>query len=84
MRPSGLHGKDGLTLRIQTQKEMREGKMNERGKDRKDRRGSQERAGARSRVTVRKIFAPCSAALRPWVTRQRPAQMNELDWKHPM
>src|SRR5271166_1640444 len=52
MRSSGLHGKDGLTLRIQTQKEMRKGKMNERGKDRKDRRGSQERAGARSLVTV--------------------------------
>ncbi len=49
MRSSGLHGKDGLTLRIQTQKEMRNGKMNER---RKDRRGSQERAGARSLVTV--------------------------------
>ena len=53
MRSSGLHGKDGLTLRIQTQKEMREGKMNERGKDRRDRQErSQERAGARSLVTV--------------------------------
>jgi hypothetical protein len=52
MRPSRLHAKDGLTLRIQTQKEMRNAKMNERRKDRKDRRGSQERARARSRVTV--------------------------------
>ena len=50
MRSSGLHGKDGLTLRIQTQKEMREGKMNERGKDR---RGSQERAGARRGALAR-------------------------------
>ena len=30
--------KDGLTPRIQTQKEMRNAKMNERGKDRKDRK----------------------------------------------
>ena len=49
MRPSRLHAKDGLTLRIQTQKEMRNAKMNERGKDH---RGSQERAGARALVTV--------------------------------
>ncbi len=40
--------KDGLTLRIQTQKEMRNAKMNERSKDH---RGSQERARARSLVT---------------------------------
>ena len=41
--------KDGLTLRIRTQKEMRNAKMKECGKDRK---GSQERATARSLVTV--------------------------------
>ena len=79
MRPSRLHAKDGLTLRIQTPKEMRNAKMNERGKDH---RGSQERARARSLVTVYPAagrqgrFAPCSAALRPAsrVTRQRPVQ----------
>jgi len=49
MRPSRLHAKDGLTLRIQTQKEMRNAKMNERGKDHT---GAQERAAARSLVTV--------------------------------
>ena len=50
MRPSRLHAKDGLTLRIQTQKEMRNAKMNERSKDH---RGSQERAkGALARDSV--------------------------------
>ena len=42
--------KDGLTLRIQTQKEMRNAKMNERSKD--HRGSSQERARARSLVIV--------------------------------
>ena len=50
MRSSGLHGKDGLTLRIQTQKEMRNGKMNERNA--KTAEAAEERAGARSLVTV--------------------------------
>jgi hypothetical protein len=64
MRPSRLHAKDGLTLRIPTQKEMRNAKMNERGKDH---RGSQEpRKGAlagdsvsgRWRVKVASLPAP--------------------------
>ncbi len=50
MRPSRLHAKDGLTLRIQTPKEMRNAKMNERGKDH---RGSQERARARKGALAR-------------------------------
>ena len=49
MRSSGLHGKDGLTLRIQTPKETCNAKMKERSQDH---RGSQERATARSLVTV--------------------------------
>ena len=60
MRPSRLHAKDGLTLRIQTQKEMRNAKMNERSKDH---RGAQERAAARSLVTVYPV-AGASRSLR--------------------
>ena len=57
---SRLHAKDGLTLRIQTQKEMRNAKMNERDKDH---RGSQERAGARSFDTLTPV-AGASRSLR--------------------
>ena len=82
--------KDGLTIRIRTQKEMRNAKMKECGKDRK---GIQERATARSFVTVypaagasrslRSLLrcAPPRPALR--VTRQRPAQRMSLTGNTP-
>ena len=44
--------KDGLTLRIPTQKEMRNANMNDGGKHRKHRKGSQERASARARDSL--------------------------------
>jgi hypothetical protein len=81
--------KDGLTLRIRTQKEMHNAKMKERGKDRK---GSQERARARSLVTVYPA-AGASRSLRsllrcasPRFAGDTPAAdaKNDLDRKHPM
>ncbi len=50
MRPSRLHAKDGLTPRIQTQKEMRNAKMNERSKDHE--RQPRARKGALARDSV--------------------------------
>jgi hypothetical protein len=81
--------KDGLTIRIRTQKEMRNAKMKECGKDRK---GIQERATARSFVTVYPA-AGASRSLRsllrcapPRFAGDTPAAgaKNELDRKHPM